>query len=78
MSKLNPPTELTLEESLRRVSYRATPAPHRMNLAVPFAEKYQAKAAGAKWDGKLKTWYIPADTDMGKFRKWLPKGSESR
>jgi len=65
------PTELTLEESLRRVSYKARPAPHRVNLSVPFAEKDQAKAAGAKWDGKARTWYIDADTDMGKFSRWI-------
>ena len=42
-----------------------------MNLQVPFADKDQAKALGAKWDETTKTWYIAADTDMGKFRKWL-------
>ena len=35
------------------------------------ASEEQAKALGAKWDGTLKTWYIPMDMDMGKFRKWL-------
>lgn len=68
---MSKPTELTLSESLRRVSYQSTPAPHRMNLQVPFADKDQAKALGAKWDKTTKTWYIAADTDMGKFRKWL-------
>lgn len=28
-------------------------------LAVPFSEKDEAKALGAKWDGDIKKWYIP-------------------
>ena len=63
--------ELTLKELGHRLNYKAKPAPHRVNIRVPFADKEQAKALGAKWDGTLKTWYIPADMDMGKFRKWL-------
>lgn len=64
--------EYTLKEQLQKVSYRAQPAPCRINLRVGFADKDHAKAAGAKWDAKLKTWYINADMDMLKFRKWLP------
>ena len=63
--------ELTLKEQADRLNYKATPAPHRVNISVPFADKDQAKALGAKWDGTLKTWYIPVDADMGKFRNWL-------
>lgn len=65
------PTELTLEQSLNKVSYSPNLAPHRMNLKVPFSDKDRAKAVGAKWDKNLKTWYIDADTDMNKFRSWL-------
>jgi hypothetical protein len=70
--KARNPTELTLAESLQRVSYKAQPAPHRINLKVPFDQKDQAKAVGAKWDAKIKRWYIDADVDMGKYRQWLP------
>jgi hypothetical protein len=64
-------TELTLGQSLQRASYQKQLAPHRMNLRVPFSDKDRAKAVGAKWDKTIKTWYIDADTDMGKFREWL-------
>jgi len=64
--------ELTIKEQLDRVNYRPKPAPHRINLRVHFEEKDQAKALGAKWDAKLKAWYIEADMDMLKFRRWLP------
>jgi hypothetical protein len=66
------PTELTLGQSLERVSYKPKFADHRINLKVPFEDKDKAKSIGAKWDKTLKTWYIEADVDMNKFRYWLP------
>lgn len=69
---MSKPTELTLAQSLTKVSYKPTPAPHRMRLVVPFSEKDQAKALGAKWDAKTRTWFIAADMDMGKFSRWNP------
>lgn len=68
----NVPTELTLKQSLAKVSYKLTRAPHKMRLDVPFSEKDQAKALGAKWDAKTRTWFIEADVDMGKFSRWNP------
>ena len=29
----------------------------RVNLAVPYAQKDQAKAMGARWDAELRTWW---------------------
>jgi putative DNA primase/helicase len=63
--------EYTLKETMARLDYRPTPAPYRVNLSVPFGDKDQAKALGAKWNPALKTWYIDAGKDMKKFRKWL-------
>jgi hypothetical protein len=68
---MNKPTELTLKQSLARASYQPKPAPYRMNLVVPFSDKEQAKALGAKWDSRIKAWYIDADQDMLKFRRWI-------
>jgi len=42
----------------------------RTYLAVPFVEKDQAKAAGAKWDRKLKSWYAPEGMDLAPLDKW--------
>lgn len=64
--------EYTLKQLQERMNYRAQPAPHRVNLRVGFEDKDQAKALGAKWDAKLKSWYIDAEMDMLKFRRWLP------
>lgn len=38
-------------------------------LNVPYAEKEEVKALGAKWDSNLKKWY--AIRDYPKFRKWI-------
>jgi hypothetical protein len=42
----------------------------RNYLSVPYAEKDQAKALGAKWDPSLKKWYAPANLDLGLFARW--------
>ncbi|MEE4180946.1 DUF5710 domain-containing protein [Pseudomonas viridiflava] len=44
----------------------------RINLAVPFAEKEEAKSLGARWDTTLKTWYIPEGVEIGPLIRWLP------
>jgi len=39
-------------------------------IAVPFREKEQAKALGAKWDRQEQSWYVPANVDPAPFAKW--------
>ncbi|MAO55941.1 MAG: hypothetical protein CMM61_09595 [Rhodospirillaceae bacterium] len=39
-------------------------------IAVPFEEKDEAKALGARWDRKEKSWYVPAGIDATAFAKW--------
>ena len=52
------------------------PSPERTYLAVPYAEKDDAKQLGAKWDRAEKAWYVPAGADLEAFTPWLPaKGS---
>lgn len=34
-----------------------------IDLVVPFAEKDEAKALGARWDGITSVWYVPGDKD---------------
>lgn len=45
-------------------------------LAVPFAEKDQAKALGAKWDWEGKVWQVEKQDDMTPFSRWLPQASD--
>ncbi len=42
----------------------------RTYIAVPFAEKDEAKGLGAKWDRKAKAWYVPTGIDTAAFAKW--------
>ena len=41
----------------------------RINLKCPYDEKEQAKALGARWDGK--TWYIVDVEDLTPFMRWI-------
>lgn len=45
-------------------------------LDVPFKEKDEAKALGARWDAGAKKWYAPAGMDLASFSAWLPAGSK--
>ena len=45
-------------------------ADSKVYLNVPFAQKDQAKALGARWDGVQKKWYAPADKDIALFANW--------
>ena len=40
-------------------------------IEVPFAEKDEAKALGARWNPEIKKWFIPEGVDELKFKKWL-------
>lgn len=48
-----------------------TTTPERAWLDVPFSEKDQAKAHGARWDPAAKRWYDPRPTTAG-LRRWAP------
>ncbi|MCP5246805.1 MAG: DUF1738 domain-containing protein [Burkholderiales bacterium] len=57
----NPNTEESLEN------------PSRQYLAVPYSEKEQAKAAGARWDKAAKSWYVGEHADIRALQRWLPE-----
>lgn len=46
-------------------------------LKVPYADKDAAKALGARWDAKRKTWYVPDGAAAAPFERWLPAGGAS-
>ncbi|MBY0241070.1 MAG: toprim domain-containing protein, partial [Burkholderiaceae bacterium] len=49
---------------------REVDAPARQYLAVPYAERHQAKAAGAEWDKGAQCWYAGQAADMSRLSKW--------
>jgi exodeoxyribonuclease VII large subunit len=46
----------------------------RIDLTVPYVEKEDAKAFGARWDSERKIWYAPPETNLENLQRWLPKG----
>lgn len=43
-------------------------------LNVPFGEKDEAKALGARWDPTRKKWYIDAQqAAIEAFTRWVPR-----
>jgi putative DNA primase/helicase len=46
-------------------------------IAVPYKEKEEAKALGAKWDRRQQSWYVPAGVESAPFAKWLEPGAPS-
>lgn len=43
-------------------------------LTVPYAQKDQAKALGARWDAAQRQWYVPSGLELAPFQAWLPAG----
>jgi hypothetical protein len=43
----------------------------RIDLRVPIAEKDQAKRLGARWDPRLRVWYVPPGVDDAPLSKWI-------
>lgn len=45
----------------------------RVDLEVPYSEKDQAKALGARWDPGRRTWYVVDQESLYPFLKWIPE-----
>jgi putative DNA primase/helicase len=45
--------------------------PAKTLIMVPFKEKHEAKALGAKWDRQQQSWYVPGGVDPSPFAKWV-------
>lgn len=55
-----------------------TIAPEHTAIKVPWKEKDEAKALGAKWNKPQNTWYVPKGTALAPFAKWLNAKPEIR
>ncbi|MBL8366991.1 MAG: DUF1738 domain-containing protein [Candidatus Accumulibacter sp.] len=44
-------------------------------IDVPYPQKDEAKALGARWDRQEQSWYIPAGVDSAPFARWTPATS---
>ena len=43
----------------------------KLYLDVPFPDKEQVKALGARWDRDARSWYVPNHFDVELFAHWL-------
>lgn len=57
----------------RTAASSSTPSSSKLYLNVPYAEKDEAKALGARWDAAKKKWYAPPGAEAGRFERWLPQ-----
>lgn len=46
-------------------------------LAVPFAEKDEAKKLGARWNAERRSWYVPSGIDISLFSRWRTDEADS-
>lgn len=46
-----------------------------ISLKVPFSEKDQAKALGARWNAEQKLWYVPQGVEAAPFAQWFSDGA---
>ena len=53
------------------------PREERIYLAVPYEERDQAKAIGAKWDAVKKAWYVGPGVEPEKIAKWQVRHQET-
>ncbi|MFK5948981.1 MAG: DUF5710 domain-containing protein [Methylococcales bacterium] len=50
----------------------------RIYLNVPYSQKDEAKALGAKWDANKKRWYASNNLDDSLFKKWKQSASTAQ
>jgi hypothetical protein len=43
----------------------------RVDLAVPFDEKDQARGLGAKWDPARRVWFVQNQENLQPFLRWM-------
>jgi putative DNA primase/helicase len=49
----------------------------KLLIAVPYKQKEEAKALGAKWDRTEQSWVIPAGIDPAPFEKWTQQAVQT-
>lgn len=47
-------------------------------INVPYAEKNEAKKLGAKWNPKMRSWYVDNRGSYYKFHKWILTDAEEK
>lgn len=69
VEKQSPSTTVVVETAPAKETAMA--AEQRTNLVVPYAERQEAKAAGARWDKAQKVWFAPKGADLAPLARWM-------
>lgn len=69
--KQDDPSTWQVDETMARLISDGSDG--RLYIDVPIAEKDEAKALGAMWDGMQKCWWVPSDQYQGGLLRWSPK-----
>lgn len=59
------------DHGIRRLRPHPVGGQTKTYLDVPYSNKDQAKALGARWDNDAKKWYVPENMDPKLFGSWL-------
>ena len=62
--------EISAAKEIRKSAEVRTMQPLRTFIDVPFKQKDEAKALGAKWDRQQQSWYVPDGIDSAAFDRW--------
>ncbi len=71
VSQTAEPKQEQAAEPKQEVSIEQNLAQDKTFIAVPYDERKDAKALGAKWDAENKSWYVEKGADLNKFKEWL-------
>lgn len=63
------------QQERERSSAPTTANASRQFIDVPFKDKNEAKALGAKWDRQEQSWYIPSGVPASAFARWSEPGA---
>ena len=65
-------------EAAARAKEAEIPREQRHYITVPYPEKDEARAVGARWDRTEKSWYVAKDSDLSKVKQWdIPRRIEA-
>lgn len=48
----------------------------RVYLQVPYSQKDEAKAKGARWDAEKRQWYVENPESLGPYAMWMGEAAE--
>lgn len=72
-AKWDKPVTPEMEAKRSQVNSKPAQDQQKTYLAVPYTDRAEAKAAGAKWDKAAKSWFADENSDMPKLEKWRPE-----